>query len=219
LVGDAGVSIEVFSDLDTTAEQMLAQGKEMFAWIPSAYVKYPCTREALRAANMSITGGIRVNMTLCFSQEQAAVYAATMGSPAAVYVSPFIGRLDDSGVNGVDLVKKIKKMYERGDHHVDVLASGLRHIHHLLFAFHFRTELATAPSKMFEEWTAMGYPVPDQSYPYKAVDGENKPPKPIECKELDLDSPWESFDLAHELTNRGIQKFVAGYESTLKRSA
>jgi transaldolase len=219
LVGDAGVSIEVFLDLDSTAEQMLAQGKEMFAWIPNAYVKYPCTREGLRAANMSIKGGIRVNMTLCFSQEQAAVYAATMGSPAAVYVSPFIGRLDDGGVNGVDLVKKIRKMYERGDHHVHVLAAGLRHIHHLLFAFHFRAALATAPSKMFEEWTAMGYPVPDQRYPYKAVDGENKPPKPIEGKELDLDSPWESFDLAHELTTNGIQKFVAGYESTLKRSA
>jgi transaldolase len=67
LVGDAGVSIEVFADLDTRAEEMLAQGEEM-------------------------------NMTLCFSQEQAAaVYAATKGSKAPVYVSPFIGRLDDRG--------------------------------------------------------------------------------------------------------------------------
>ena len=72
LVGDAGVSIEVFADFDTTAEEMLAQGREMFSWIPNAYVKYPCTHEGLRAAQVSVREAMRVNMTLCFSQEQAA---------------------------------------------------------------------------------------------------------------------------------------------------
>ena len=74
LVGDAGVSIEVFADFDTTAEEMLAQGREMVSWIPNAYVKYPCTHEGLRAAQMSVRESMRVNMTLCFSQEQAARY-------------------------------------------------------------------------------------------------------------------------------------------------
>jgi transaldolase len=54
LVGDAGVSIEVFADLDTSAEQMFAQGEEMFTWIPNAYIKYPCTSEGLKAAEMSV---------------------------------------------------------------------------------------------------------------------------------------------------------------------
>jgi len=54
LVGDAGVSIKVFADLDSRAEEMLAQGQEMFTWIPNAYVKYPCTYEGLRAAEMSV---------------------------------------------------------------------------------------------------------------------------------------------------------------------
>lgn len=72
LVGGAGVSIEVFAALDTTAEEMLAQGQEMFSWIPNAYIKYPCTHEGLRADQMSVREGLRVNMTLCFSQEQAA---------------------------------------------------------------------------------------------------------------------------------------------------
>jgi len=81
LVGDGGVSIEVFADLGTKAEEMFAQGEEMFSWIPNAYVKYPCTHEGLRAAQMSTDKSIRVNMTLCFSQLQAAaVYAATKGS-------------------------------------------------------------------------------------------------------------------------------------------
>ena len=92
IVGGAGVSIEVFADLKMSAEQMLAQGEEMFTWIPNAYIKYPCTREGLRAAELSVRKNIRVNMTLCFSQEQAAaVYAATKGSQKPVYVSPFVG--------------------------------------------------------------------------------------------------------------------------------
>src|SRR5207237_10208645 len=103
LVGSAGVSIEVFADFDTSAEQMLAQGEEMFSWIPNAYIKYPCTREGLRAAGESVRRGIRVNVTLCFSQEQAAaVYAVTKGASEPVYVSPFLGRLDDRGENGID---------------------------------------------------------------------------------------------------------------------
>jgi len=155
LVGDAGVSIEVFADFDTTAEQMLAQSRDMFAWIPNAYVKYPCTHEGLRAAQMSVREGIRVNMTLCFSQEQAAaVYASTKGSTDPVYVSPFLGRLDDRGEDGMDLVRNIKKMYEAGDGHVHVLAASVRTLNHLLGAFALQAELATAPSKVWEEWAA-----------------------------------------------------------------
>jgi transaldolase len=60
LVADAGVSIEGFADLDTTGEQMFSQGQEMFSWIPNAYVKYPCTHEGLRAAQMSVQESIRV---------------------------------------------------------------------------------------------------------------------------------------------------------------
>jgi len=119
MVGDAGVSIEVFSDENTTAREMLDQGRDMFSWIPNAYIKYPCTAEGLRAAEMSVKQGMRVNMTLCFSQQQAgAVYAATKGTPEPVYVSPFVGRLDDIGQNGMDVVKNIKQMFSKGDGHV-----------------------------------------------------------------------------------------------------
>src|SRR6266568_4325685 len=134
LVGTAGVSIEVFADFNTTAEQMLAQGEEMFSWIPNAYIKYPCIREGLRAAKMSVEGNMRVNMTLCFSQSQAAaVYAATKGSKQPVSVSPFVGRLDDLGDDGMQVVRNIKKMFEPGDGHVQVLAASLRGIDHLLY--------------------------------------------------------------------------------------
>jgi transaldolase len=220
LVGDAGVSIEVFADLGTRAEEMLVQGQEMFTWIPNAYVKYPCTHEGLRAAEMSVQKGIRVNMTLCFSQEQAAaVYAATRGSKEPVYISPFVGRLDDQGEDGMDLVRNIKQMYERGDGHVHVLAASIRSVNHLLCSFVLGAELATVPYKVLQEWAAAGFPMPDQGFKYKGVDAKGKPLKLIAYKDLHLDLPWESFDLAHELTTKGIQKFVADYQSTLRRSA
>ena len=82
---------------------------------------------------MSVQEKIRVNITLCFSQEQAAaVYAATKGSKEPVYVSPFVGRLDDRGEDGMDLVKNIKRIFEHGDGHVHVLAASIRNFNHLL---------------------------------------------------------------------------------------
>ncbi len=218
IVGDAGVSIEVFADVGTSAEEMLAQGQEMFSWIPNAYVKYPCTHEGLRAAQMSVQKNIRVNMTLCFSQEQAAaVYAATKGSREPVYVSPFVGRLDDHGEEGMDLVRNIKKMYERGYGHVHVLAARMRIVNHLLCSFSLGAELATVPTKVLEEWAATGFPMPGHDFRYRGVDASGKPLRSIPYKELDLNLPWESFDIAHELTTKGIQKFVADYRSTLLR--
>lgn len=220
LVGSAGVSIEVFADLGTTAEEMLAQGQEMFSWIPNAYVKYPCTHQGLRAAQLSVQKNIRVNMTLCFSQEQAAaVYAATKGSKEPVYVSPFIGRLDDGGEDGMDLVRNIKKMYERSDCHVHVLAASIRTVNHLLCSFALSAELVTVPVSVLDKWAATDFPMPDQDFRYKGTDPTGKPLKAIPYKELDFNRPWESFDIAHELTTTGIQKFVADYQSTLRRSA
>ncbi len=220
LVGDAGVSIEVFADLGTTAEEMLAQGEEMFSWIPNAYIKYPCTHEGLRAAERSVAKRIRVNMTLCFSQEQAAaVYAATKGSKEPVYVSPFTGRLDDRGENGMDVVHNIKKMYSRGDGHVHVLAASIRHVDHLLASFAAGAELATVPAKILAEWAGKDFPMPNRDFSYKPVGTDGKQLKAIPYKNLDLNQPWQSFDIAHELTTKGIQKFVADYRSTLRRTA
>jgi transaldolase len=220
LVGDAGVSIEVFADFDTTNEQMLAQGREMFSWIPNAYIKYPCTHEGLRAAQVSVSESIRVNMTLCFSQEQAAaVYAATKGSKEPVYVSPFLGRLDDRGENGIDLVQNIKTMYEAGDGHVHVLAASIRHLNHLLGSFALEAELATAPAKVWKEWAAASFPLPGKDFVYEGGPKSGIRLRPIPYKSLDLNRPWESFDVRHDLTTKGIQQFVADYESTLKQSA
>src|SRR5207248_2396970 len=214
LVGDAGVSIEVFSDEKTTAEEMFSQGQEMFSWIPNAYIKYPCTAEGLRAAQMSVKQRMRVNITLCFSQQQAAaVYAATKGTKEPAYVSPFVGRLDDIGQNGMDVVKNIKRMYSKGDGHVLVLAASIRSIEHMLYCFALQTELATVPAKILEQWASKNFPTPDNQFQYKA------PGKSIPYEELDLEQPWETFDVQHELTRKGIEKFAIDYRATLSRTA
>lgn len=214
LVGQAGVSIEVFADQNTTAEEMLDQGREMFSWIPNAYIKYPCTAEGLRAAKMSVGESTRVNMTLCFSQQQAAaVYAATNGTKEPVYVSPFVGRLDDVGQNGMDLVRNIKRMFSEGDGHVLILAASIRSLEHLLYCFLLETELATVPAKILEQWAGRDFPMPDKDFQYKSSG------RPIPYEELDLGRAWDTFDIRHELTRKGIEKFVADYRATLSRSA
>jgi len=220
LVDSAGVSIEVFADVNSTAQEMLTEGEEMFTWIPNAYIKYPCILEGFKAAKVSVERGIRVNMTLCFSQSQAAaVYAATLGSKDPVYVSPFVGRLDDRGENGMDLVANIKKMYAQGDGHVQILAASLRSLDHLLGAFFLRSELSTAPAKVLEEWAAAGKPLPDENFRSKAVDGEGNGLRAMPYEEIDLRAPWESFNLKHELTDQGIRKFVEDYKNTLESAA
>ena len=214
LVGDAGVSIEVFADVNTGAEQMLQQGREMFAWIPNAYIKFPCTSEGLKAAHRAVAEGIRVNITLCFSQQQAAaVYAATKGSKAPVYVSPFVGRLDDIGRNGMDLVRNIRRMYRAGDGHVLVLAASIRNLQHLLYCFQLGADLVTVPAKVLEEWVSKGRPLPTDDFEYQPIGSR------IEYQELDLEQPWQDFDIRHELTTKGIRKFVDDYRATLRKPA
>jgi transaldolase len=131
----------------------------------------------------------------------------------------FVGRLDDRGESGIDLVKNIKTMYRNGDGHVHVLAASIRQLDHLLASFALEVELVTVPAKVLEKWATSNFPMPARDFSYKAVNASGEPLKTIPYKQLDLNLPWQSFDIAHELTTKGIQKFVADYRSTLKDSA
>jgi len=102
---------------------------------------------------------------------------------------------------------------------VHVLSASIRHLDHLLASFALDAELVTVPAKVIEKWATSNFPQPDRDFTHKAVDVNGKLLKPIPYKELDLNLTWQSFDITHELTTNGIQKFVADYRSTLKRSA
>jgi transaldolase len=148
---------------------MVVQGKQMYSWISNAYVKYPCTAEGLRAAQMSVSEDLRVNLTLCFSQQQAAaVYAATTGTRAPAYVSPFVGRLDDIGQNGMDLIKNVKQMFAHGDGHVKVLAASIRNLEHLFCCFSLDVDLVTVPAKVLTLWAEKGFPMPEANFQYRS---------------------------------------------------
>src|SRR4029077_989203 len=108
---------------------------------------------------------------------------------------------------------------ESGDHHVHVLAASLRGIDHLLSSFSLNAQLATAPGKVLEEWAAKGCPLPGEKYEDGSANTGAKPLKPIPYEDLNLDAPWESFNLSHDLTTKGIRKFVADYEGLLRQAS
>jgi len=209
-VGSAGVSIEVFADSTTSAEHMFEQGREMYAWIDNAYIKYPCTAEGIQAAQMSVASGMRVNMTLCYSQAQAAaVYSATKETARPVYVSPFIGHLDGIGKPGIDLVKNIQRMFLQGDGHVLLLAASIRSLEHLVHCLSIDVDMITVPSSILSQWAIANFPVVGPPIMH-AWAGDSIP-----YETLDLEQPWELFDLSHALTTQGIERFAHDYEQAL----
>ncbi|MBI4281441.1 transaldolase [Candidatus Uhrbacteria bacterium] len=213
IIPDGSVSIEVYADSTTTADAMFAQGKEMFGWIPGAHIKYPTTNAGLAAAERSIAEGMRVNMTLCFTLAQAAaVYAATKGAQKGdVFVSPFVGRLDDRGENGMQLIENILRLYSKGDGHAEVLTASVRNLQHFLYAEQLGSHIITTPSAVLQEWAGKGFPVPGADFRYDAG-----ALRPIPEVALDLTQSWQSFDITHPLTTQGVERFAADWNALIK---
>lgn len=209
---DWSVSIEPYVDKDSSTEQILAQAREMASWTPKAWIKFPITYQGLEAARIAIKEGIAANMTLCFSQEQAAaVYTATRIAQQPVFVSPFVGRLDDQSENGMQLIANIIRMYEAGDGHVLVLTASVRNIKHFLYALKLGSPIITVPFKVFREWAKMDFLQPSAQFIYD-YDGL----KPIPYREISLDKKWRDFDLTHPLTDIGIKHFCEDWNKLVK---
>jgi transaldolase len=212
LIPEGSVSVEVYADLDTTSSSMLMQGREMFSWVSNAHIKFPTNAEGLQALSEAIASGLRANMTLCFKQDQAAaVYAASRGAHNGdVFVSPFVGRLDDRGQNGMSLIANILRMYRVGDGRVQVLTASVRGYEHLQAAIAMGSDIVTAPFEVLKEWGMKGLQLPGKDYLYRSHDLEDIP-----YIDLDLDQEWEDYDIFHELTNKGIQRFAEDWSSLL----
>ena len=105
--------------------------------------------EALRAAEQAAKDNIKLNMTHCFTQEQAAaVYTVTRGAKKGdVFLSPFIGRIDDREEDGISLIRNIIRLYEKGDGHVEVLTASVRNLGRFLEALNAGPDIITAPLK------------------------------------------------------------------------
>jgi transaldolase len=132
------VSVEVNAE-DTHG--MISQGRAMAKWAPNAVIKIPSTLAGLEATAALAKDGIGVNFTLCFSVNQALLGAAA----GAAFVSPFVGRLDDIGDDGMQLVRDILLVYKNYGYNTRVIAASIRHPLHCVEAAKAGAHIATVP--------------------------------------------------------------------------
>lgn len=197
------ISAEVYADENSTADELLDQAYKIAQWFPGIFVKLPITKAGLAAAQQLVSDDISVNMTLCFSQDQAAaVHMATKhATNARVYVSPFIGRLDDIGYNGSDLIKNIQTMYREWGSHVGVLGASVRSVDHIKTCTTEQVSAITIPFKLIKE-------IHDRV----VATVESKELSPIKYKELE-ELSWSEYNIEHELTSKGLAKFAADWNA------
>jgi transaldolase len=132
---------------------ILREARELAAIHPNIVVKVPLIKEGLKAVRQLTDEGIRTNVTLCFSPTQA-LLAAKAG---ATYVSPFIGRLDDISIDGMDLIEQIVTIYTNYGYGTQVLAASIRHPLHVLQAALVGAHVATIPFKIIDQM--FGHPL------------------------------------------------------------
>ncbi|MBI4336397.1 MAG: fructose-6-phosphate aldolase [Chloroflexi bacterium] len=138
---DGPVSVEVTS---TEVAEMVAQARGIASWHPNVVVKLPSTLQGFEAMAQLRPLGIRVNQTLCFSLNQA-LLGAQLG---AYFVSPFVGRLDDEGHDGMALVAEMVEVFRRYKIASQVLAASLRHPRHVVEAARAGADISTLPFKV-----------------------------------------------------------------------
>ena len=153
------------------AEGMIAEGREIAKIHPNMVVKIPMTVEGLKAVKVLNSEGIKTNVTLVFSANQA-LLAARAG---ATYVSPFLGRLDDISQPGIDLIRQIAEIFEVAGLDTQIIAASIRNPIHVTDCALAGADIATVPYKLIEQMTK--HPLTDQGIEkfqkdYKAVFGE-----------------------------------------------
>jgi transaldolase len=137
------VSAEVVS---TDAEGMIREGRDLAKIAPNIIVKCPLIAEGLKAVRILKEDGIRSNVTLCFSVPQA-IFAAKAG---AYIISPFVGRLDDIGVDGMSLIRDIQQIYRNYSFETEVLVASIRSPLHVIEAARIGADIATIPAKVYK---------------------------------------------------------------------
>lgn len=151
---DGPISAETIA-LD--AEGMVREGVEYAAWHPNVVVKVPSTTEGLKAVYRLARQGIRTNVTLCFNAAQA-LMAARAG---AFIISPFIGRVDDTGVDGMQLIREISDIYRQdGQIQTKILAASIRTPRHIIDSAIAGADIATCPFKVLQ--ASMRHPLTDK---------------------------------------------------------
>ncbi len=137
------------------AEAMLKQAREIATWAPNVVVKIPSTTQGLEVISVLAEENIKVNMTLCFTLNQALLGALA----GATYVSPFVGRLDDISQDGMALVRDIVDVFNKYGLKTEVLAASIRHPQHCVAAARAGAHIATVPFSVLMQM--MQHPLTD----------------------------------------------------------
>jgi len=132
------VSAEVTA---TDADQMIAEGRNLRKIADNVCIKLPLTMDGLKACKTLSGEGTQINVTLCFSSNQA-LLAAKCG---ATFISPFIGRLDDLGLDGLELIEEIRTIYDNYGFETEILAASIRNINHVKECALIGADVMTAP--------------------------------------------------------------------------
>jgi transaldolase len=150
---DGDISAEVVA---TDTDGMLKEGRELAKIHKNIVVKVPLTKDGIRACSTFSKEGIRVNVTLCFSAGQA-LLAAKAG---AYFISPFVGRIDDTGWDGMQLIRDICLIYKNYGYKTQVLAASLRTVNHVIDAAKAGAHVGTMPFKVME--SLFSHPLTDK---------------------------------------------------------
>jgi len=129
------------------AEDMIAEGRRLAAIAPNIAVKLPLTWDGLKACKVLTGEGHMVNVTLCFATNQA-LLAAKAG---ATFISPFIGRLDDINLDGMELIRDIRQVYDNYDFRTQILAASIRTVNHVSDAALAGADVMTAPPEVIRK--------------------------------------------------------------------
>lgn len=228
------VSVEVYVDETTPAYTMVEQGSEISSWDNRIVVKIPTTIEGFKTRTELRKTHIPVNNTLVFSQEQ--IYAIclhehicqqTFGPIDNLYppfISPFVGRLDDIGENGMMLVENGMKIKSLFDESLWMLEASVRKIEHLKIGLDLEAELITAPLKVYEEWFALSENE-KQSLDTKMYAKDLRATDSFQPSEgirniATLTAFMQAIgtnqlNVQHELTTKGIKRFATDWKSVI----
>ena len=130
-----------------TTDEMVKQGKDFATWDKNIIIKLPLNEAGIAACRQLTDAGIKTNVTLCFSANQA-LLAALAG---ATYVSPFIGRLDDISEDGLALIGDIRKIYDNYGYKTKIIAASVRHPYHVYKSALLGADVATVPFKVLQQ--------------------------------------------------------------------
>lgn len=177
-VVEGPVSAEV---IGLQAEEMINEARVISQWAPNVVIKIPMTEEGLKAVHTLSKENIKTNVTLIFSVAQG-LMAAKAG---ATFISPFLGRLDDIGIDGIEMIKRLKQVFDHYGLKSEIISASIRHLGHVEAAAEAGSHIATIPGSLFPKlW---GHPLTD-----KGIQGFLK--------------DWESFNKTLEGENHAVTR-------------